>query len=293
MSLASFYGGAHKGSVFGESAGYDGFHYGQDVKGHAQGTPIPALAAGRVARAGWQVAHGWWTAVDTGDGWYDTYSHMVALWHDVGTELGQGDAVGPLGTTGLSTGPHLHTQRTRNPFPWAHGTEIDPWPRIASLISGIAGGGISPFDPEEDDMTLPLYFQAIDNNGLDVGVGVHDWWVRPSPGSPLLRMTQGQVADAWTAEGIAHAPFDYPTRVMTRGGDWFRAAFKEDQIVAEYNRRAHPWMQSPVTEFAGLDAAALAGLARQVAVETDKILADDFAAIPGTVADEHADRLQK
>lgn len=164
MSLASFYGGAHKGSVFGYSAQYgDGYHWGQDIDDHDEGTPIPALAAGRVARAGWQVAHGWWTAVDTGDGWYDTYSHMVGLWHDVGAELGQGDAVGPLGTTGLSTGPHLHTQRTRNPFPWSHGTEIDPWPRIANLITASAGGGTTPFDPEEDDMPIVL------ERGIDTG----------------------------------------------------------------------------------------------------------------------------
>lgn len=146
MSLAGFYGGSHKGSVFGYSAQYGGdFHYGQDIKGHPVGTPIPALAAGTVVRAGWQSAHGYWLAVDTGDGWFDTYSHMVSIWHDVGAWVGQGATVGPLGNTGLSTGPHLHLQRTRNPFPWSHGTEVDPWPRIAQIITGTASGGSTPF----------------------------------------------------------------------------------------------------------------------------------------------------
>ena len=205
MTLAGFYGGSHKGSVFGYSAQYgDDYHWGQDIKGHPEGTPIPALAAGTVAQAGWQSAHGWYISVDTGDGWFDTYSHMVSLWHDVGAWLEQGASVGPLGTTGLSTGPHLHTQRTRNPFPWSHGTEVDPWPRIVNTITGTSGGGLNPFDPEEDDM-IDSMFAVVD--------GVPSWcWLNWGTGKVLAVHTQeeadwvggymGSVRDNWANDAI-------------------------------------------------------------------------------------------
>lgn len=182
--LASFYGGDHKGSVFGYSSEYGHkYHYGQDISGHVQGTPIPALAAGRVARAGWQSSHGWWLAVDTGDGWYDTYSHMVSLWHDVDAWIAVGGTVGPLGSTGESSGPHLHKQRTRNPFPWSHGTEVDPWPRIVNLLTSSAGSGITPFESEEDNMASGIVF-------INTDVSQNGKWLFALAGS-------GEGAAAW------------------------------------------------------------------------------------------------
>ena len=182
-NLAGFYGGTHKGSVFGYSAQYGAdFHWGQDIKGHPTGTPIPALAAGVISHTGWQSGHGWWAAVDTQDGWYDTYSHMVSLWNNQGTWLNAGDTVGPLGNTGISFGAHLHTQRTRTPFPWSHGTEVDPWPRIVGIISGTSGGGaLVPIDEEEEeeeDMTKNTYIAWMDgtvqrNAILNTGSGFY------------------------------------------------------------------------------------------------------------------------
>ena len=213
MSLAGFYGGSHKGSVFGYSAQYgDDFHYGQDIKGHATGTPIPALAAGIVDRAGWNAAHGWYIAVDTGDGWYDTYSHMVSLWHDVGAWIPQGATVGPLGSTGLSTGPHLHTQRTRNPFPWAHGTEIDPWPRIAQIITGTASGGSSAF-------IIPVEEPKM----IHVSVEANKSWMLVNPVTKLYWQTDSQaVANMWArlfGNASKARPEDIPTLILVTGAN--------------------------------------------------------------------------
>ena len=212
MSLASFYGGSHKGSVFGYSAQYgDDYHWGQDIKGHPEGTPIPALAAGTVAQAGWQSAHGWYISVDTGDGWFDTYSHMASLWHDVGAWLEQGASVGPLGTTGLSTGPHLHTQRTRNPFPWAHGTEVDPWPRIVSLITGTASGGSSQFIvPASEESEMIHVFVAKNISWILVNAATKQYW--QTGDQNVANMWARLFGDARTAR-----PEDIPTLLLVTG----------------------------------------------------------------------------
>lgn len=159
MSVASFYGGDHKGSVFGYSAEYGpDFHYGQDIKRHPSGTPIPSLSTGRIVRSEWQSSHGWFVSVDSGDGWFWTYSHMDAQGFPVGTSVGIGTSLGSVGSTGQSTGPHTHVQRTRNPLPWVHGTEVDPWPQIAQIITSSSGGGTRPIPRKEIDMSDYGYY---------------------------------------------------------------------------------------------------------------------------------------
>src|SRR5690606_18518664 len=66
--------------------------------------------------------------------------------------VGQGQIVGPLGTTGQSTGPHDHVQLSRSSMPWVHGTEVDPWPQILDVLASATGGGLRPFPRQETDM---------------------------------------------------------------------------------------------------------------------------------------------
>lgn len=146
MSLVEFYGGDHKGSVFGYSAEYgSAFHYGQDIKRHPVGTPIPALWGGVVARVGWQTGHGFYVSMRRPDGYHESHSHMHE--HsplEVGQTVVRAQTVGPLGSTGQSTGPHDHVQLSRSSMPWIHGTEVDPWPQIAAVLASTAGGGTRP-----------------------------------------------------------------------------------------------------------------------------------------------------
>jgi murein DD-endopeptidase MepM/ murein hydrolase activator NlpD len=76
------------------------------------GMPIHAAAGGRVVRAGWAGGYGNYTCLDHGhfDGadFMTCYGHQSAILVDVGEWVNRGDVIGRVGTTGASTGNHLH-----------------------------------------------------------------------------------------------------------------------------------------------------------------------------------------
>ena len=97
---------------FGEARSYNGgpivgHHSGTDIAVPA-GTPIPACASGRVAFAGPLQVRGNFTAIDHGLGVYSGYAHQAEIDVQAGQLVQRGDIIGKVGTTGLSTGPHLH-----------------------------------------------------------------------------------------------------------------------------------------------------------------------------------------
>jgi murein DD-endopeptidase MepM/ murein hydrolase activator NlpD len=99
-------------TLFGEARSYNGgpisgHHSGMDIA-VPQGTPISVCAAGRVAFAGPLQVRGNFTAIDHGLGVYSGYAHQAEIDVQVGQLVQQGDIIGKAGTTGLSTGPHLH-----------------------------------------------------------------------------------------------------------------------------------------------------------------------------------------
>ncbi|WP_131817839.1 M23 family metallopeptidase [Saliniramus fredricksonii] len=89
--------------------GYARMHTGIDY-GARTGTPIFAAGNGRVIKAGWSGGYGRRVEIEHANGYVTTYSHMsrIAGGIEVGTEVTQGQVIGALGSTGLSTGPHLH-----------------------------------------------------------------------------------------------------------------------------------------------------------------------------------------
>lgn len=101
------------------------FHTGMDI-GVPSGTPVQSPLPGKVIYAGWVNGGGGnHVQVDHGNGLVTTYSHMSAINVTVGQEVGVGQAVGRVGSTGYSTGPHLHFEVKRN------GQYVDPRPLLA------------------------------------------------------------------------------------------------------------------------------------------------------------------
>jgi murein DD-endopeptidase MepM/ murein hydrolase activator NlpD len=84
-----------------------GYHPGIDIA-PPYGTPIGAAHAGVVTFVGWQDGYGMHVEVRQGDGFVTTYSHMSAFTVKVGQLVVAGQQVGNVGSTGYSTGPHLH-----------------------------------------------------------------------------------------------------------------------------------------------------------------------------------------
>lgn len=99
-------------SAFGTRRSYNGgpisdFHAGQDFHAPA-GAPVYAPAAGTVALAEPLHVRGNAVWIDHGLGVYSGYFHLSAIEVAVGQKVAAGDLIGRVGTTGLSTGPHLH-----------------------------------------------------------------------------------------------------------------------------------------------------------------------------------------
>jgi murein DD-endopeptidase MepM/ murein hydrolase activator NlpD len=73
-----------------------------------EGTPILAAAKGRVIRARWVVGYGLTVEIDHGFGFTTLYGHASKLIAQVGQEVTRGDIIARVGSTGISTSPHLH-----------------------------------------------------------------------------------------------------------------------------------------------------------------------------------------
>ena len=91
-------------------------HAGVDF-GAPQGTTIYAADSGSVIYAGWYGGYGRTVIVDHGGGITTLYAHSSRLFVSVGQAVTQGQAIAAIGSTGLSTGPHLHFEVRQNGNP--------------------------------------------------------------------------------------------------------------------------------------------------------------------------------
>lgn len=83
------------------------FHPGLDIAAE-EGTAIAAAAAGRVVSAGPDGGYGNLIVVDDGNGVTTRYGHCSQIFARVGDVVASGQTIGAVGSTGHSTGPHLH-----------------------------------------------------------------------------------------------------------------------------------------------------------------------------------------
>ena len=89
------------------------FHAGIDLAA-PQGSPVFATSPGVVSRAAWQGGYGLTIAVEHANGVQTRYAHLSRLAVAPGQRVGTGDIIGYVGSTGRSTGPHLHYEVRRN-----------------------------------------------------------------------------------------------------------------------------------------------------------------------------------
>ncbi len=106
---------------FGQTGGYwsSGVHTGLDFAG-SSGTPILAAASGTVVSTGYEGAYGNQIIIDHGNGYQTTYNHLSGIGVSAGDKVSTGDGIGRLGSTGNSTGAHLHFEVTKD------GKFVDP-----------------------------------------------------------------------------------------------------------------------------------------------------------------------
>ncbi len=118
--------------------GYTRMHKGLDFRaGH--GTPILAAADGRVTRAGWAGGYGRQVRLNHDGGLGTSYSHMSRISVKPGQSVRRGQVIGYVGSTGLSTGPHLHYEMYRG------GVAVNPASVKFTTRAQLRGGELANF----------------------------------------------------------------------------------------------------------------------------------------------------
>ncbi|MGA8097216.1 MAG: peptidoglycan DD-metalloendopeptidase family protein [Candidatus Cybelea sp.] len=99
------------------------FHQGLDIAA-PMGTTVTAAAGGTVIMAQWYGGYGNYVLIDHGAGYSTGYGHLSAMYVSSGQSVQRGQAIGAVGSTGQSTGPHLHFEVR------IAGKPVDPAPRL-------------------------------------------------------------------------------------------------------------------------------------------------------------------
>ena len=95
------------------------FHRGVDVT-NLPGTPVFATAAGAVVFSGWKSGYGYLVIVDHGNGYQSCYGHNSDVWAKEGERVNRGQILAFMGSSGKSTGSHIHYEI------WKGGRPVNP-----------------------------------------------------------------------------------------------------------------------------------------------------------------------
>lgn len=145
-------GNPRRSAGFGDRRRYHYADGGSETSIHAgidiacvRGTPVHACAAGRVVFAGMRIVTGYTIVVEHLPGLYSVYMHLARLDVAPGFLVRGGELLGLSGSTGLSTGPHLHWElrirgRAVDPDYWVSASPLDKNMPTGTIVGAIEGG---------------------------------------------------------------------------------------------------------------------------------------------------------
>lgn len=148
--------------------GYPG-HQGTDWP-KPTGTPVPATSDGTIVFAGDDGLGGLTIDLQRGDGLIQRFGHLSQIWVKVGQRVAAGNTIGLVGSTGNSTGPHLHWELRWDRL-WNGGRVVDP--RTMNPATFGSDPGPAPSNPNRKDRDM---FLVMDTGGTGYIVtpdGVH------------------------------------------------------------------------------------------------------------------------
>lgn len=132
--------------------GYPG-HQGTDWP-KPTGTPVPATSNGVIVFAGDDGLGGLTIDLQRGDGLIQRFGHLSQIWVRVGQNVTAGQTIGLVGSTGNSTGPHLHWELRWDRL-WNGGRVVDPRTMNPSTFGETPTKPTQPNESEEDDDMAP------------------------------------------------------------------------------------------------------------------------------------------
>lgn len=119
--------------------GYSKMHKGVDF-GASQGTPIMAAGDGVVTFKGWQGGYGNFVTIKHNDKYETAYGHISRFGPiNVGARVKQGQVIAYVGSTGMSTGPHLHYEVRENQ------AQVNPVSKQFNMAAGLSGKSLAAF----------------------------------------------------------------------------------------------------------------------------------------------------
>lgn len=118
--------------------GFSRMHAGVDFAAQ-EGTTVKAAGDGEVVEAGWNGDYGNYIRIRHQDGYETAYAHLSAMHVEVGDLVLQGERIGEVGSTGLSTGPHLHYELLHN------GRHLNPLSATGKTIAPLDGQQLVAF----------------------------------------------------------------------------------------------------------------------------------------------------
>lgn len=110
----------------------------------AQGTPIRAVGDGRVSFAGWKNGYGNVVTIRHDSTYSTTYGHMSKILVKNGQVVGQNQTIGLVGSTGFSTGPHVHFEMIKN------GVKVNPLKEIQPPSAPLSGEDLATFNKQRE-----------------------------------------------------------------------------------------------------------------------------------------------
>jgi len=132
-------------SAFNVSTGHRAVDYAAPI-----GTPVRTVGEGKVVFAGWGGAYGNKVTIRHNAVYSTNYCHLSKILVRSGQQVGQGKTIGLVGSTGFSTGPHLHYEMVKN------GTKINPlredFPGVAPVPAGELGGYLASIKAHSSEL---------------------------------------------------------------------------------------------------------------------------------------------
>lgn len=137
--------------------GYSRAHKGVDFAAPT-GTPIPAAGSGKIVFRGWKSGYGNYIKIRHNGTYSTAYAHLSRFKPgvNVGTQVKQGQIVGYVGNTGLSTGPHLHYEIIKD------GIQVNPLTVKLPSIQNLSKNEIVKFESARDKINIQ--FAVLDKN---------------------------------------------------------------------------------------------------------------------------------
>ena len=218
-------------------------HDGIDI-GAPMGTPVVAALPGVVVFAGWNGGYGNQVTLDHGGGLSTFYAHLASIAVSLGQMVELGQLLGGVGSTGLSTGPHLHFGASMN------GGSIDP--------SGVVSGSVSGGGATSGGAGLLSIIGRL-GEFLDVLGGVGDsQWAQVVGGS--MRGALGQFGDwvrdklfGWIGPGSnSSGSVVDMARAMAEGRGWTGAQWDAIDWIVQRESSWNPNAQNPMSTAYGL-----------------------------------------